>query len=163
MNRLIFIPLRKTNNTACAIRVSALSAAMITALMCLQLAFSTATFAANDTSTKKSFELQAGYKQEIQKIKSDEKVSKALAYVATVVERAERELIEITEIPAPPFKEAARAQRFAEMLREAGLTDVVIDEVGNVVGRRAGTLGKRTVAYSGHLDTCISRGHRRHR
>jgi hypothetical protein len=68
--------------------VSALGAAMITALMCLQLAFSTATFAANDTSTKKSFELQAGYKQEIQKIKSDEKVSKALAYVATVVERA---------------------------------------------------------------------------
>jgi len=47
---------------------------MITSLVCLQLAFSTATFAANNTSTQKPFELQAGYKQEIQKIKSDEKV-----------------------------------------------------------------------------------------
>ena len=158
MNRLIFIPLRKTNNTSRAIHLSPLSAAMITSLMCLQLAFSTATFAANNTSTQKPFELQAGYKQEIQKIKSDKKVSKALAYVATVVERAERELIEITEIPAPPFKETARAQRFAEMLREAGLTDVTIDEVGNVVGRRAGTLGRRTIAYSGHLDTVFPEG-----
>ena len=131
---------------------------MITSLMCLQLAFSTTTFAANNTSTQKSFELQAGYKQEIQKIKLDEKVRKALAYVATVVERAERELIEITEIPAPPFKETARAQRFAEMLREAGLTDVVIDEVGNVVGRRAGTLGRRTIAVSGHRAPLFPEG-----
>ena len=63
------------------------------------------------------------------------------------------ETIELTEIPAPPFAEEKRAQRFAEKLREAGLTDVSIDEEGNVVGRRRGRSGDRTVVLSAHLDT----------
>jgi tripeptide aminopeptidase len=63
------------------------------------------------------------------------------------------ETIELTEIPAPPFAEEKRAQRFAEKLREAGLTDVSIDEEGNVVGRRPGRSGDRTVVLSAHLDT----------
>jgi acetylornithine deacetylase/succinyl-diaminopimelate desuccinylase-like protein len=63
------------------------------------------------------------------------------------------ETIELTEIPAPPFAEEMRAQRFAEKLREAGLTDVSIDEEGNVIGRRPGRSGDRTVALSAHLDT----------
>ncbi len=63
------------------------------------------------------------------------------------------ETIELTEIPAPPFAEEMRAQRFAQKLREAGLTDVSIDEEGNVVGRRPGRSGDRTVVLSAHLDT----------
>jgi len=62
-------------------------------------------------------------------------------------------LIELTEIPAPPFGEDQRARRFAELLRESGLSDVVIDEVGNVIGRRPGRTGTRVVAYTAHLDT----------
>ena len=63
------------------------------------------------------------------------------------------DLIELTEIPAPPFGEQDRALRFAEKLREAGLTDVSIDSVGNVIGRRPGRDGKKTVALTAHLDT----------
>ena len=63
------------------------------------------------------------------------------------------ETIELTEIPAPPFAEEKRAQRFAEKLREAGLADVSIDEEGNVIGRRRGHSGDRTVVLSAHLDT----------
>jgi len=63
------------------------------------------------------------------------------------------ETIELTEIPAPPFGEQMRAQRFAEKLREAGLTDVSIDEEGNVIGRRPGRSGDRTIVLSAHLDT----------
>ena len=63
------------------------------------------------------------------------------------------DLIELNEIPAPPFGEEKRAQRFADMLREAGLTDVSIDDVGNVIGRRPGRTGSRVIAYTAHLDT----------
>jgi len=124
----------------------------------LQSPFLSTASAANDTNKRPAIELKASYKREMKRIKSHKKVKKALAYVETVVDRAEKELIEITEIPAPPFKETARGYRFAEMLREAGLTDVTIDEVGNVIGRRKGTSGKRAIAYSGHLDTVFPEG-----
>lgn len=42
--------------------------------------------------------------------------------------------IKLTEIPAPPFKEEARAKAFEQMLKAVGLADVKIDEEGNVLG-----------------------------
>ena len=57
--------------------------------------------------------------------------------------RLRDELIELNEIPAPPFGEDERGRRFAEMLREAGLDDVTIDAEGNVIGRRQGRSGER--------------------
>ena len=155
MTRFIFKHFRSSSPST--VRLTALTAAIIASLMLLQ-ALPTPASAADNTDMMQPDKLQASYRQEMQKIKSDKKVRKALAYVAGVVDRATQELIEITEIPAPPFNETARGLRFAEMLKEAGLTDVTIDEVGNVVGRRAGTTGKRTIAYSGHLDTVFPEG-----
>ncbi len=71
---------------------------------------------------------------------------------------AEADLIELTEIPAPPFGEAARAARFAEMLQVAGLPEVSIDDVGNVIARRAGLGAGETVAIVAHLDTVFPAG-----
>jgi len=68
------------------------------------------------------------------------------------------DIIAITEIPAPPFKEEARAKAFAEMLRERGLTEVEIDEEGNVLGLRKGTAGGPAVVVSAHLDTVFPEG-----
>jgi tripeptide aminopeptidase len=68
------------------------------------------------------------------------------------------ELIELTEIPAPPFGEQDRAKRFAEKLRGSGLTDVSIDSQGNVIGRRPGRSGKRSIALTAHLDTVFPAG-----
>lgn len=95
----------------------------------------------------------AVYKEEIAAIRNDPKVKAALDYIVAIEPQSRRDLIELTEIPAPQFLEEKRAQRFAEMLREAGLTDVTIDEVGNAIGRRPGNGGKRIVALSAHLDT----------
>lgn len=67
-------------------------------------------------------------------------------------ERFVRELILLTEIPAPPFKEAARGVVFARLLREAGLTDVATDAEGNVIGRRPGGTAP-LLAVAAHLDT----------
>ena len=93
------------------------------------------------------------YTVEIAALMTDAKVRAGMEHIVAIEPQSRRDLIELTEIPAPPFGEEARAARFAEMLRESGLTDVRMDEVGNVIGRRAGAGNGRTVAYAAHLDT----------
>ena len=102
--------------------------------------------------------VQDRYIGQIASLEALPRVSKALDHALSIEPRSRRDLIELTEIPAPPFKEGRRAARFAELLREAGLSDVRIDEVGNVIGRRPGTRGERTIAYSAHLDTVFPEG-----
>jgi tripeptide aminopeptidase len=60
--------------------------------------------------------------------------------------------MEATRVAAPPFGEAARGAWLAERFREFGLSDVQVDEVGNVFGVRPG-YGNRYVALSAHIDT----------
>lgn len=101
---------------------------------------------------------QPQYKAEIAALREKPAVQVAMEHIVVSESRLLRELVELTEIPAPPFHEDARARRFAEMLREAGLDDVRIDEVGNAIGRRPGTDGTRVVAYNAHLDTVFPPG-----
>ncbi len=61
--------------------------------------------------------------------------------------------IRLCEIPAPPFKEAARASAYAEAFRAVGLTDVRIDRAGNVLGERRGRAAQPHLVFSAHLDT----------
>ena len=72
------------------------------------------------------------------------------------------DLIRITETPAPPFKERARAELFAAMLRDAGLDDVTIDDEGNVLALRPGTQDAATdgsvFVVAAHLDTVFPEG-----
>jgi acetylornithine deacetylase/succinyl-diaminopimelate desuccinylase-like protein len=93
------------------------------------------------------------YRAEIAAIRDNRDVQAAMEYIVAIEPRSRRDLIELTEIPAPPFGEENRARRFADMLFEAGLSDVTIDEVGNAIGRRLGTNGDRVIAYAAHLDT----------
>jgi acetylornithine deacetylase/succinyl-diaminopimelate desuccinylase-like protein len=67
-------------------------------------------------------------------------------------------LIELTEIPAPPFMEEARGRRFGEMLTELGADSVWTDEEGNVIGLRRGRTGARKIGFGGHLDTVFPEG-----
>jgi tripeptide aminopeptidase len=96
--------------------------------------------------------------REVQEIAARPEIRRAFDLIRELDAASEPELIELTEIPAPPFKEEVRARRFAEKLREAGMKDVQIDEVGNVLTRKAGTEGKRTVALVAHLDTVFPEG-----
>ena len=75
-------------------------------------------------------------------------------------DRLVEEIIKLTEIPAPPFKEAERAKAYAEMLRDAGLADVEIDEAGNAMGvyRGTGPAGGPMVMIAAHLDTVFPEG-----
>ncbi len=66
--------------------------------------------------------------------------------------------IDLTEIPAPPFGEEARARRMAELFGEAGLPDVRQDSVGNVVALRPGADNRKPLVLSAHLDTVFPAG-----
>ena len=103
-------------------------------------------------------EIQPDFVTEAEAIKSDTRVQSAMQHIVAIEPQSRRDLIELTEIPAPPFEEEVRAARFAEMLREAGLTDVTTDDVGNVIGRRPGLDGSRVIGYSAHLDTVFPAG-----
>lgn len=82
----------------------------------------------------------------------------ATAFIEKDQPRFVEELIELTEIPAPPFKEERRAKAYLEMLREAGLADVEMDKEGNVMGLRRGTGGRGLVAVVAHIDTVFPEG-----
>lgn len=116
-------------------------------------AFASAALVLANPAAAADAEVSASFVEEMASLTGHPRVKAALDHILTLEEQSLSELIELTEIPAPPFQEEVRAVRFAEMLRVAGLADVRMDEVGNVIGRRPGTVGDKRVAYAAHLDT----------
>jgi len=94
----------------------------------------------------------------VQRVLADPKFQAAQEFIAKDHDRFVRETIQITEIEAPPFKEAKRAKAFVEMLRQSGLSDVDIDAEGNVIGLRRGTGTGPLIAIAAHLDTVFPEG-----
>lgn len=99
------------------------------------------------------YEIAGRYTDAITTLQQHPRVKTALEHIVELEPRSLTDLIELTEIPAPPFQEDRRAARFAELLREAGLEHVSIDAAGNAIGRRPGRTGTRVIGYSAHLDT----------
>jgi len=106
-----------------------------------------------DPDAQPTPEVDPAVAAEIEAIASHADVQAALAYLERIEPRSLDELVELTQIPAPPFMEEERAAAFADMLRAAGADSVWIDGIGNVIGLRRGTTGDRTVALDAHLDT----------
>lgn len=98
-------------------------------------------------------DIKTAYKSDIAALKTRPVIQAAFETIISHRAQNNRDMIELNEIPAPPFGEEIRAQRVAEMFREAGLTDVEIDAVGNVVGLRPGRSGAKTIALGAHIDT----------
>ncbi len=102
------------------------------------------------------------YDATLARIRSSDGFKKAMAVLDRDHDRLIAEIITLTEIPAPPFKEAARAKVYLEMLRASGLTDVEQDAEGNVMGVRRGSGAARAtaplVAICAHLDTVFPEG-----
>ena len=76
-------------------------------------------------------------------------------------DRTVADIVALTEIPAPPFKEEARAKAYLEMLKAHGLQNVEMDAEGNVMGVRPGTATKGKgpfVVIAAHLDTVFPEG-----
>ncbi|WP_293904204.1 M20/M25/M40 family metallo-hydrolase [Phenylobacterium sp.] len=75
-------------------------------------------------------------------------------------DRIVAETIELTEIPAPPFKEKVRGEAYLAKFQALGLTEVEMDAEGNVTGLRRGTgpAGGPLVVMAAHLDTVFPEG-----
>ncbi len=98
------------------------------------------------------------YREEMEALGADPRVVEALGALQGLEGEALRQLIALTEIPAPPFQEEERARAFATLLRSAGADSVRTDDVGNVLAFRKGRLGNRTVVLGAHLDTVFPEG-----
>lgn len=83
--------------------------------------------------------------------------AKASDHLSTGHEDWVRGIITLSQIPAPPFKEQARAAAFAAMLAQRGLETVGTDEEGNVLAHRKGA-GKGILVVSAHLDSVFAEG-----
>ena len=102
---------------------------------------------------EKVISAQSTYKAQIDKISSNKKVQMAFEIINQLEPTTMKELIELTEIPAPPFMEQKRAERFKQMLQNAGIDSIWIDGAGNVLALRKGKGNGKTVLIEGHLDT----------
>ena len=87
----------------------------------------------------------------------DAHVAHALDWLTGNVAWATDEQVRITEIPAPSSHEAQRAAYVRKLLASCGLR-VHGDDVGNVIGERAGATSADIVVLTAHLDTVFSAG-----
>ncbi|MEX2467822.1 MAG: M20/M25/M40 family metallo-hydrolase [Gemmatimonadota bacterium] len=93
------------------------------------------------------------YDAEIAALAAHPAVQRAMEIIEAEDAATMRDLRELTQIPAPPFMETLRGERFREMLEEAGVDSTWVDEEGNVIGLRRGSGGGEVIAFTGHLDT----------
>ncbi|MEM8895189.1 MAG: M20/M25/M40 family metallo-hydrolase, partial [Bacteroidota bacterium] len=103
-------------------------------------------------------EIQKTYKSEIAKLMKNKNVIRAMDLIKEQDGQTIADLITLTEIEAPPFKEEKRAVKFKEMIEAAGADSVWIDAEGNVIGLRKGTKREKVVVLDAHLDTVFPEG-----
>src|SRR5687767_2423247 len=89
----------------------------------------------------------------VQALINDRAFKTATGFLEKDHDRFVRELITLTEIPAPPFKEKARGQAILGMMKQLELSDVEMDAEGNVMGVRRGSGGNQMLAVLAHMDT----------
>src|SRR5215216_4389483 len=87
-----------------------------------------------------------------------ESVRQAFRFIDRAKRQFDEELIHICEIPAPPFKEEARAAYITQRLKKLGFSRVQSDAEGNVIAERAGLSPHPRVIVSAHLDTVFPEG-----
>ena len=107
---------------------------------------------------KKEGPAETNYSKEIGKLAQSKVMVAAFSEVERLNPTTLQELIMLTEIPAPPFKEAERAKKFKQMLEAAGGVKVWMDEEGNVLALRKGKSSERIVAIDAHVDTVFPEG-----
>ena len=108
--------------------------------------------------TKKGISASDSYSNEMMNLAQKKSVKDAFSVIDNLEPATRRVHIELTEIPAPPFKETARALRFKQLLEAAGPDKVWMDSLGNVLALRKGKKGGRTVVLDAHLDTVFPEG-----
>jgi acetylornithine deacetylase/succinyl-diaminopimelate desuccinylase-like protein len=95
--------------------------------------------------------------QEISRLAAKPSVRSAYSWFLSHEDQLAEWQLQLARVPAPPFGEQARSEWLLERFLELDLTDVHVDEVGNVFGLRPGS-GGTYVAVSAHMDTVFPAG-----
>jgi acetylornithine deacetylase/succinyl-diaminopimelate desuccinylase-like protein len=96
--------------------------------------------------------------REIARIAEMRSVHAAFTYLHSQEMEFRRWQRELTEIPAPPFGEAARSEWLRQRFTALGLEDVQVDELGNVLGTLQTKRVAPMIGISAHLDTVFPQG-----
>jgi acetylornithine deacetylase/succinyl-diaminopimelate desuccinylase-like protein len=94
----------------------------------------------------------------IQRILNSDAFRHAAGVMAAEHDRTTEDIIRLTEIEAPSFTEAVRAQTWFDMARAHGLSELEIDAEGNVTGMRRGIGNGPLICVAAHLDTVFPTG-----
>jgi tripeptide aminopeptidase len=98
-------------------------------------------------------------KEEVSRVAEARSVHNAFGWMQQREVDLKKFQAELVNIPAPPFAEQKRAEWLATKFRDAGLTDVEIDKIGNVTGLRKGSDPQAMlVALTAHIDTVFPAG-----
>lgn len=100
----------------------------------------------------------ASVERTYQALMGDARIRKALTQIENDQAHTLAEQIQIAEVPAPSFKESARAHDYLHRLQALGFANATIDAEGNVIARRKGSGKGPTLVLSAHLDTVFPEG-----
>jgi tripeptide aminopeptidase len=90
---------------------------------------------------------------DVERLLENRAVKAALESARTSETQTIADQIRFCEVPAPPFKETARAEELARVFKQVGLRNVRIDGAGNVLGDRPGAAQRPRLVIAAHLDT----------
>jgi tripeptide aminopeptidase len=85
-------------------------------------------------------------------------IKSAFKFIMDLEPETNKNLKTLNDIPAPPFKEEKRAEKFKEMMKAIGADSIWVDKAGNVLALMKGKSGKKTVILEAHLDTVFPEG-----
>ncbi len=91
------------------------------------------------------------------KLAGDPACARGLQWIDKSAAWSTEQQVRLTEIPAPEFNEARRADALAEVFAANGF-EVRRDKIGNVIAERAGSDPKSVVLLAAHLDTVFPAG-----
>jgi tripeptide aminopeptidase len=96
--------------------------------------------------------------REIARIAEMRSVHTAFAWLHNQEMEFRRWQRELTEIPAPPFGEAARSEWLRQRFAALELENVHVDEIGNVIALLHPSADTPLIGVSAHLDTVFPQG-----
>lgn len=127
-------------------------------LLLIMMQLSALLVKAQESSPTKGATVDARYLKEIKALADQRVIKSAFLAIVDLEPKTMQNLLALTQIPAPPFKEAARAEKFKQLLQTAGADSIWVDSAGNVIALRRGTSGEKTIVIEGHLDTVFPEG-----
>lgn len=102
--------------------------------------------------------IEKQYQSQIKLLSDQAVIKSAFKTIMDLEPETQQNLITLTEIPAPPYKEQKRATKLMEMMQAIGADSIWMDAAGNVIAFKKGKSGSKKVVIDAHIDTVFPEG-----